>query len=222
MARVFADAAARVAYDVDPIYEAGRRVQFLQLDTNTVYAAVRGGTGSGAWEELWTLDDLTSSIGISLHSFREVDANGDVGAIAANGGILASDTTPIMRGDAAESAEISWATGNADIIGTQLTLPSNFSGASAVTLELTVSSGTTDAADFTVETGWDGGALVADAAVDTATKSATKHTVSVTIAAADIPDTARNLTLLLTPPVHATNAIQLHGVRLVYERLRAA
>ena len=34
----------------------------------------------------------------SLHDFRETDANGDVGAITANGGILASDTTPIMRG----------------------------------------------------------------------------------------------------------------------------
>jgi len=222
MARVFATAAARVAYSVDPIAEAGRRVQFLQLDTNTVYAAVRGGTGSDCWEELWPLDDLTTPIVMSLNDFRECDANSDVGAIAANGGILASDTTPILRGDAAETQEISWATGNADPIVAHISLPFDFSGASDVTVSLEVYSGSTDAATFNVESGWDGGALVLDTSDDAATKSATKHTVTATIAAADIPDTAKNLTLVLTPPAHATNTIQLAGVHLLYERVRVA
>jgi hypothetical protein len=127
-----------------------------------------------------------------------------------------------MRGDAAETAEISWAAGNADPISAHVTLPKNFSGASDVTLEFEVYSGTTNGASFTVETGWDGAALVSDAVDDSSTKSATRHTVTATIAAADIPDTAKNLTIALTPPTHATDAIQLCGVRFVYERLRAA
>lgn len=222
MARQFADSTARLAYSVDPIYEAGRRIPFLQLDTNTVYAAVRGGTGTDCWEELWVLDDLTRSFGISLYSFREVSSGGDVGNLAAVGGILASDSTPIMRGDAAETAEISWATGNADIIGTHIPLPIDFSGASDVTVQLQVYSGATDDASFTVETGWDGGALVSDTADDSATLSATKHTITATIAAADIPNSARNLTLMLTPATHASDAIQLCGVTIIYERLRVA
>jgi hypothetical protein len=216
----FANAAARIAYSVDPVYDLG--IGVLQLDTNTVYRAIRGGAGADCWEARYVLDDLTKTIELSLNDVREVDANTDISNIAANGGLLASDTTPILRGDAAESWEISWATGNADIIALQKALPFDFSGASDVTVQLMVSSGSTDAASFTVESGWDGAALVSDSVDDSATKSATKHNVTATIAAADIPDTARYLTLILTPPAHATNAIQIHGIRLLYERARVA
>ena len=153
-------------------------------------------------------------IPLSLHQFREVDANGDVGAITANGGILASDTTPIMRGNAAETTEIYWAANNSDPISTQVVLPPDFSGAADVKIELWVYSGTTDAASFNVETGWDGGALVSDTADDTSTKSATLHKLTATVAAADIPNTARLLTLALTPPAHTTDAIGLLGVAI--------
>lgn len=160
----------------------------------------------------------TTSIPLSLHQFREVDANGDVGNIAANGGLLASDTTPVLRGNAAETTEIYWAASNSDPISTQITLPADFNGAADVTVDLWVSSGTTDAATFTVETGWDGGALVSDSTSDTATKSATMHKLTVTIAAADIPDTAAMLTIALTPPAHTTDGIILSGVRVNYKR----
>lgn len=158
------------------------------------------------------------SLLFSLYDFREVDANSDVGAITANGGILASDTTPILRGNAAETQEISWATGNADPIALQTALPPDFDGTGDVTVELWVNSGTTDAATFTVESGFDGGALVSDSADDTATKSATTHRITATIAAADIPDSAAFLTLVLTPAAHATNAIQLQSLRLSYRK----
>lgn len=158
------------------------------------------------------------SVPLSLFDFRECDANGDVGAIAANGGILASDTTPILRGNAAETQEISWAAGNVDPITLQTALPADFDGTADVTLELWVNSGTTNGATFTVETGWDGAALVSDTADDTTTKSATTHKITATIALADVPDTASFLTLALTPATHATDAIQLLAVRLKYQR----
>lgn len=161
------------------------------------------------------------SIPLSLYSFREVTAGGDVGNGAANGGILASDTTPIMRGDAAESAEISWAATNVDPISTHITLPTDFDDTANATLDLFVytdnaGGGGIDAATFTVETGWDGGALVSDAATD-GTPATTWHKITATIAAADIPAAAANLTIALTPAAHANDPIQLVGARLNYK-----
>lgn len=170
-------------------------------------------TVEGALAELRALVNAYE-IPISLYAWREVSSGGDVANVAGIGGHLASDTTPILRGDAAESQEISWATGNADLIAVHLTLPSTFNGAQDVTLDLWVSSGATDAATFTVETGWDGGALVSDTADDSATKSATKHKITATIAAADIPNSAQFVTIILTPAAHASDTIQLHGARL--------
>lgn len=151
----------------------------------------------------------------SLNDFREVDANSDVGAIAANGGLLASDTTPILRGNAAETQEVSWAASNSDAIAAQTALDFDFNGKDDILVELDVSSGTTDPASFTCETGWDGGALVSDTITDGA-KSETIHTITGSIAAADIPDNARRLTIVLTPAAHTTDAIILQNVRLGY------
>ncbi len=150
---------------------------------------------------------------VSLYDLREVDTSGDVSNIAANGGLLASDTTPIMRGDAAESQEVNWVAGNSDLVAFQTRLPKTFDGTADVTIELSVSTGNTnaDAATFTVETGWDGGALVSDTATDSS-PSGTQHVVTATIAAADIPDAAVNLTVILTLGTHATDLISLHGI----------
>lgn len=177
--------------------------------------------GDRAAREL-SVNVLNGAILLSLYDFREVDASGDVGNIVANGGLLASDTTPILRGDAAETQEISWATGNVDAIACQFALPPDFDGSADVEVELWVNSGTTNGASFTVESGWDGGALVSDAVDDSTTKSATTHKVTATIAAADIPDAASFLTLILTPPTHATDTIQLKSARVKYKAVLAA
>lgn len=153
---------------------------------------------------------------LPLHNFREVDANGAVGAIAANGGILASDTTPIMRNISGKVAqEISWAASNSDPILCETDLPADFDGTQDVTLELVVNSGTTDAASFTVLSNWDGGTNVSDTATDGA-KSATSHAITMVIAAADIPDRAKKVAFHFTPAAHTTNAIQLQGVRMFF------
>jgi hypothetical protein len=193
----------------------GRTVR--DMTNGHIYLIITQGTGAS------TMINLTSSqygeIPIGLHSFREVDGNGDVANAAGNGGILASDTTPIMRADAAESLEIAWATGNVDSIATQFALPLDFDGSRDCYLDLIVYSGTTDAATFTVETSWDGGALVSDSAADTSTKSATAHTITATISAADVGDTAARVTIALTPTnAHATDAYALVGARFRYFR----
>lgn len=212
MAFTFANAAARIAYVIDPIYEGARRKRCIQLDTNEEYEAISGGAGAANWELIGRPRIINY---VDLNSFREVDANSDVGNIAANGGLLASDTTPILRGDAAETQEISWATGNVDPLVRHIPLNPAVSGG-AISVELDVSSGTTNAATFTVETGFDGAALVSQSADDAATKSATSHTIIATVTAANVPDGARQMTLVLTPPAHATDTIQLLGCRVSY------
>ncbi len=152
-----------------------------------------------------------------LTDFREVTSGADVGNIAAIGGLLASDTTPIYEGDAAESQDINWAASNSDIIAAHMVLPPDFDGREAVTVEMWVASGTTDPATFTCETGWDGGTLVSTTVTDGA-KSATIHKITATIPASSIPDGPSFLTVELTPGTHTTNAILLYGIRLSYFR----
>lgn len=159
------------------------------------------------------------SVRFLLQEFREVDASGDVGNLAAHGGILASDSTPILRGGTNEDTEISWATGVVDIISANTSLPTDLDAAADVTVRMWVSSGVTDAATFTILTGWDQAVQVTDTADDAATKSATRHEITATIANADIPAGADTLTMQLIPAAHATDAIQLHGVRLEYTRV---
>jgi hypothetical protein len=161
-----------------------------------------------------------ANIPISLTDLREVDTSGDVSNIAANGGLLASDTTPIFRGDSAESWELAWAASNSDIVAFQTSLPDDFDGTGDVKIELDVfSAGTpTDPASFSCLSSWDGGAQVTDSVDDTATKSNAVHTLTITIAAADIPNAARRVTVELVPGAHTTDVISLVNVRFLYKR----
>jgi hypothetical protein len=164
------------------------------------------------------LETTQAVVELSLNDFRETTADGAVGNIAANGGILASDTTPVLGATANKAQQITWATGNADVISINKSLPKEFDGTGDVLLELEVSSGTTDAFNVSVESVWDNGTPVVDVADDAATKSATFHTVTVTIAAADVPDGAKSVQFLLTPPAHATNAFNLLSAKMVHKR----
>jgi len=157
-----------------------------------------------------------ASVLFSLRDFREVTSGGDEGDIAANGGVLASDTTPILRADANESAEIAWATGNSDIISVDISLPQDFDGTANATLDLFVASGTTNATSFSVLSSWDKGTQITDTATGSA--SATFHVATATIASADIPDAPTCVTIQLVPGTHAADAFLLGAVRLNYKR----
>jgi hypothetical protein len=190
-----------------PVRPALNRSRFATLDDiDAAVTAIEAEDGTGA---------ATGFVGLPLSSWRITDANGAVGNIAAIGGVLASNSDPVL-GAASGSQKITWAANSVVPIGISVPLPPNFNGAQNVTLRLEVGSGTTDAASIGVGTSWDGGASVADAADDSATKSATVHTVNVTIAAADVPDTAKSVTIILTPPAHATNAIVMRSSALIF------
>lgn len=156
------------------------------------------------------------TIAVSLNDFREA-TTGDVGAIAANGGILASDTTPTLTGASTGiSQRITWAATNVDQILCQFCLPEDFDGKEDVLVNLRVSSGgTTDLSSFSVLTSWDGGATVTDTATDPAA-SVTVHTITARIAAADIPDNAFSFSMALVPAAHGTDTMLLDAVSVTF------
>jgi hypothetical protein len=156
---------------------------------------------------------------ISLGTWREVDSSGDVGAIAVasgNGGNLASDTTPILRGGTNESFELAWEAGNADIVSCGITLPADIDDTADAYVDLYVQADTTDnAPSFSVLSSWQAGSQVTDTA--TAVTSTAVQTITATIASGDVPAGATFLTLQLVPAAHATSVTILHGARLRYK-----
>ena len=178
-------------------------------------------TVEGALGEIYTdLLSAQSFIGIPINVWREA-TNFDVGAIAANGGILASDTTPILEAINAATdgcQRISWANANNDQIVTSIPLPPDIDTSKALILHTRIASiSTNDAVGFTVDTFFNEGDTKV---VDT---SATNQTATfgeklTTIAAADIPTTAQTMTIGLTPVAHTTDYMYLTATWLEYTR----
>lgn len=157
-------------------------------------------------------------IPIALHSLRET-TNFDVGNAAANGGILASDTTPVL--DAINAAtdgcqRLLWAASNNDQVTLQIPLPPDFDPANDLVLHMRiVSGGTTDAVGFTVDSFFNEGDTKV---VDTSgtNQTTTYAEVIATIAAADIPAGAQTITIGLTPVAHTTDTLALSALWLEY------
>ena len=170
-----------------------------------------------------TYNTFRGTIPLSLHLFREVTSAGAVGNIAAIGGVLASDTTPVMGAAATSEAHvIIWAAANADIIQTSVPLPEDFDGRDDVYLDLFVRTdntggGSIEAASFSVLTSWDNAAQVTDTATDSV-PATTSHVVTATISAADIPDNASYVNIQLVPGTHANDPTHLLAARLRYTK----
>lgn len=194
-------------------------ISFAVLSTTaaTVSIADAGGFTAAATVEAALAEiyqDLLSAqhiIPIPLDMWKEA-ANFDVGAIAANGGVLASDTTPVR--DAINAAtdgcqRILWAASNNDQIVTQVVLPPDLDVTADIVLHTRiVSGGTTDAVGFTVD--WfanEGDSKVTDTSETNQTTTwAEKIT---TLGNADIDAGSQTLTLGLTPVAHTTDTLAM-------------
>ncbi len=164
---------------------------------------------------------FASYVPISLNDFREVTAGGAVSNIAANGGLLASDTTPVLGAESSKSMSLTWAAANADIIQAQVQLPPNFDGRCDAAVDLWIltdnsGGGGIDAGSFTVVTSWDNGTSVSDTATDSV-PATTLHKITAIIAAADIPDSASFVNIQLTLNAHANDPIHLLAARLSFQ-----
>jgi hypothetical protein len=159
-------------------------------------------------------------LGIPLTALREASSL-NVLNIAGNGGVLASDTTPVLsaiNGATDGCQRLRWASSNNDQVIFPVIGPEDLDDTADLKLYTRIASGgTTNAVGFTVKTFFDEGSAAVD---DT---SATNQTVTyanalTTIDKADVPAGAKTLTIGLTPAAHTTDTLDLTAVWLEYQR----
>ncbi len=163
---------------------------------------------------------IQNYIPIPLNTLREA-TNFNVGNAAANGGILASDTTPVLsaiNGATDGCQQLAWAASNSDQVVFQVPLPPDLNEAADLVLHMRIkSSGTTDAVGFTVDSFFnEGDSKVSD--TSETNQTATWAEKIATIAASDVPAGAQTLTVGLTPAAHTTDIMYLSALWLEYKR----
>ncbi len=160
-------------------------------------------------------------IPVSLMQLREA-TNFDVGAITANGGVLASDTTPVLEGidDATDGCQrLVWVASNNDQVIFQTPLPPDIDVTADLVLHTRIASGgTTDAVGFTVDSFFNEGDTKVTDTSET-NQTATVAEKITTIAADDIPAGEQTLTVGLTPVAHTTDTMNLIAAWLEYTPL---
>ena len=184
------------------------------LANNTHYFVTSSGSGA---DVMTAVPSRFAELALPLNTWRECTSGGDVANIAANGGVLASDTDPILRAaTTTEEMEIAWIADDVDAIICSVACPADLDGTLDVTVKAEVTAGTTNAFSATLATTWDGGTQVSDTLAGSAL--ATIHTATATVAAADVPDQPEMLTIQLTPGAHAADAFLLHSMKVRYYR----
>lgn len=159
-------------------------------------------------------------IPVPLNTLREASSFA-VGNASANGGVLASDTTPILapiNGATDGCQTLAWAASNNDQVVFQTPLPPDLNDAADVVIHFRIkSAGTTNAVGFTVDSFWDEGDTKITDTSET-NQTATWAEKIATIAAADVPTGAQTLTVGLTPVAHTTDILYLSAVWIEYKR----
>ena len=143
-----------------------------------------------------------------------------MGNIAANGGVLASDTTPVLSAinDATDGCQrVLWAASNSDQVIFQTALPPDLNDAANIVVHVRAAmAGVTDTPTITVDSFFDeGDTKVVDATG--AITGATYAEYTATIAAADFP-ASQTLTVGLTPGAHTTDTLAVTAVWIEYTR----
>ncbi len=152
------------------------------------------------------------STGAPLSTFRIVDTSGDVGT-SASPGILASNTAPILRGEATtEALAVHWVANGVELVATTIDLPPNLNDAADMYVDLVVqSNNTNNAPTFDILHNFDGGAQVTDTA--TGTSVSTIQTITATITANHVLD-GSVFSMQILPSAHASDTWTLFGARI--------
>lgn len=168
------------------------------------------------------------SIVLPLSTFREL-ASDDIPAtaIASGGsGIMGKDSTPnfeAVNGATDRAQQLQWAAANVDKISNSIFLPVDLDGTRAMTVDLIAGkTGTMDTVAFSVSAWFDRGDTEVTGTSANLANGTGAALAGVSIAAADIPDTPGQLTLVLFPGTHANDTVELYGVRLTYYSKSAA
>lgn len=162
----------------------------------------------------------TGFVPVPLTSVREISSNAIPNA-AANGGLLASDSTPILNttnGDTDSALRLAWAASNSDPIIFQVPLPPDLDEASVVEVHLRAAmAGATDTPVISADSYFnEGDTKVED---DSAAITGTSYAeYTITIAAADVPAGAQTLSCELTPGAHTTDILYMTAIWVEYTR----
>lgn len=161
----------------------------------------------------------TGFIPVSLASVREITTGAFINA-AGNGGILATDTTPILNtinGDTDGAWRLAWAASNSDAIGFQVPLPPDLDEASVVEIHLRAyMAGATDTPVISADSYFDEGDTKVEDDSPALDATPTEHII--TIAAADVPAGAQTLSVELTPGAHTTDILYVTAIWVEYTR----
>jgi hypothetical protein len=164
----------------------------------------------------------TGWIPIPLTALREVFSN-NMTNIAGNGGVMASDTTPIfeyLNGDTDSTLRLRWAAANVDAVAWQMPLPPDIDPSNPIYVKLIAAmGGATDTPTLTLETFFGvGDTKVSD--TSSAVTGTTAAVYTITIAAADVETNARKQTASfeLTPGTHGTDTFLLYAVWMEYTK----
>lgn len=162
----------------------------------------------------------TGCLPVPLATLRELTA-GAIPNAAANGGLLASDTTPILNtinGDTDGALRVNWAAANVDAVGFQVVLPPDFDSDEDVSIHFRAAmAGATDEPVIAADAYFnEGDTKVED--VSEAVSGTAYAEYTITIAAADIPDGAQTLSVELTPGAHGTDALYITALWVEYNR----
>ena len=163
---------------------------------------------------------ITGFIDVPLTAIREAASNNLLNA-AGNGGILATDTTPIFEytnGDTDSALRLRWASSNSDPITFQCALPPDLDEASNVEIHLLAAmGGATDTPVISADTFF----MVGDTKVEDDSAAITGTTAAeyiITVAAADVPAGAQTMSVELTPGAHTTDTLLIYAVWVEYTR----
>ena len=161
----------------------------------------------------------TGRIDLPLATAREVVTNA-IPNTAANGGLLASDTTPVLErvnGATDPQLRIKWAASNSDPITFSVLSPNDLDNSASVTVSLRGKmSGSTDTPTITVSVFEDvGGSEIGGA---TGALSSTIGNVTRTFTATATSASPKAWTITLTPGTQTTDAVELYGIQITYTR----
>jgi hypothetical protein len=164
------------------------------------------------------------TIDLPITSWREVDASGDVGDATADGGVLRSDTTPILKSHTTgtyKALTVQWAASNSDPIATQRALPADFSSSGdLVFLGRFGNNGSTDSVQPTISVYFNEYLAKVDVTGDAidVTADTIYQTYTATIDADDITTDVSSITVIITPAAHTTNTQLMSSAQLRYSR----
>lgn len=165
-------------------------------------------------------DAIKGFIPLALADAREVSSNATMN-IAANGGLLASDTTPVFQrvnGATDKALRLSWAATNVDEITWSFAYPPNLDDTQPVEVHfLAAMAGATDTPTLTV--GYFEGVGDTDAGGATAAVAGTTVAeYSVSIAGTDIGTPPKVASVSLIPGTHGTDILYVYAAWIEYTR----